>query len=228
MHDKRIVLMVRMDVPSDIEAEWNDWYDNEHIPNRVHHIPGFLSARRFVVFEDQPKYLTLYDLESVDVLTSEAYLALREREAAFPPDRFEVITQKLPNFSRFIWEQIYPVEGNYQIPDTEILFVVGHDVPAGREEAFHAWYNTEHIPAMLDVPGFITARRLITGARQLPSNTGIRSPGPTYLTLYDLESPDVLQSEIFIRNTNSPWSSWVRSWYSRRWRFLARRIFPKP
>ncbi len=35
--------------------------------------PGFLSGRRFVAVEGEPKYLAIYDLESPSVLESEDY-----------------------------------------------------------------------------------------------------------------------------------------------------------
>ncbi len=52
--------------------------------------------------------------------------------------------------------------------------------------------------------------------------------GHHWAILYDIESEKVFQSEAFLKERNSPWSSWVRSWYSRRFRIVARRIYPKP
>lgn len=220
--------MVRIgDVPPAIEAEWNHWYDTKHIPNRLNK-PGFIAVRRFVALWGEYKYLTLYDLDSIEALTSEAYLKQRDWEASLSPDSFEKTTPKLPGFSRGVYEQVYPEQGEYQIPDTEILFAIGHDVPLNKEEEFNAWYNTEHIPAMINrVPGFITARRFRDVGSSLPSRAGRTLSSPKYVTLYDLNSDKVLESEVFSRETNSPWSSWVRSWYSRRFRILARRIYPK-
>ncbi len=228
MTEKRILLMVRIgDVPPEIEGEWNKWYDTEHIPNRLNK-PGFLSVRRFIAIEGEYKYLTLYDLNSPDALTSEAYLKLRDWEASLPPESFEAITPKLPNCSRGIYEQICPEGEEYQIPNTEILFAVGHDVPSEKDAEFNAWYNTEHIPAMNRVPGFVTARRFMVVETQSPSRAGRTSSSPKYVALYDLENERILQSEAFLKEVNSPWSSWVRSWYSRRFRIVARRIYPKP
>jgi hypothetical protein len=228
MTKKRILLIVKIgDVPPEIETEWNKWYDTVHIPNRLNKL-GFLSARRFIAIEGEYKYLTLYELNSIDALTSEAYLKLRDWEASLPPDSFEAITPNLPNCSRGIYEQIYPEQKEYQIPNTEILFAVGHDVPSGKDAEFNAWYNTEHIPAMNRVPGFVTARRFMVVETQWPSRAGRTSSSPKYVTLYDIESEKVFQSEAFFKERNSPWSSWVRSWYSRRFRIVARRIYPKP
>lgn len=230
MVEKGIFILVRIgEVPPEIEGPWNEWYDTTHIPNRLNK-PGFIYAQRFKAIWGEYTYLTLYNLASMDALTSDPYLKLRDWEASLPPDSFEAKTLKLPNFSRGFYEQIfvYPMQGEYRTPNTDILFAVGHDVPPNREEEFNAWYNTEHIPAMIDrVPGFLTARRLKLIETPLSLKVGIRSPSPRYITLYDLENEDVLQSQIFLKETNSPWSSWVRSWYTRRFRILARRVYPK-
>jgi len=231
VEQKSVLLMVRIgDVPKEMEGEWNLWYDTTHIPNRLGK-PGFLSASRFLALWGEYRYLTIYDLASIDALTSEPYLNLRDWEASLPSDSFEAQTLKLPNFTRGLYEPIYcyPAQEQSQRSGTDILFAVGHDVPSNREEEFNAWYNTEHIPAMVDrVPGFITARRFRVLATPLSPRAGMQSSSPKYITLYDLKNENVLQSQIFLRETNSPWSSWVRSWYSRRFRILARRIYAKP
>lgn len=220
--------MVRIgNVPPEIEGEWNKWYDAEHIPNRLNK-PGFLSVRRFIAIEGEYKYLTLYDLSSLDALTSEAYLKLRDWEASLPPESFEAITPRLPDCSRGIYEQIFPEQSEYQMPNTEILFAVGHDVPSERDAEFNAWYNTEHIPAVNRVPGLVTARRFMVIETQRLSRAGRTSSSPKYVALYDLENERIPQSEAFLKELDSPWSSWIHSWYSRRFRIVARRIYPKP
>ena len=47
----RGLLMVAADVPAEHEAEVNDWYDREHLEERVA-IAGFLSARRLRCLAD--------------------------------------------------------------------------------------------------------------------------------------------------------------------------------
>ena len=66
------LLLVMIDIEPEFEEEFNRWYNEEHLPERLA-CPGFLSGRRFVSVEGAPKYLALYDLESPDVLQSEAY-----------------------------------------------------------------------------------------------------------------------------------------------------------
>jgi hypothetical protein len=55
------------------EAEYNEWYNKQHIPD-VLNIPGMVCAQRFRIAEDQPavdqkthKYLALYEIETSDL-----------------------------------------------------------------------------------------------------------------------------------------------------------------
>ena len=222
-----LLLLVRIrEVPADKEASWNTWYDTVHLQNRLNK-PGFLGARRYRALWGEYRYLTLYDLASLDALTSPPYLELRDWEKSLPPETFEWQTLRLPGFARGIYERIFPVEGSAQSPDAKILFTVGHDVPANREEEFNAWYNTEHLPAMVGrVPGFLAGRRFRLVETDLGARSGLRTPGPKYVTLYDLADDKVLDTDVFKKETQSPWSAWVRSWYTRRFRILATRIYP--
>lgn len=220
----RVVLLVRIgEVPAAIEKEWNLWYNGSHMPARLAQ-PGFLGARRFSAYEGECNYLTLYELESVDALQSAPYLRMRQHEGALPADSFEAQTLKLPGFERGIYHQVFP-RTPYDMPDAEYLFLVAHDIPPGREEEFSAWYNTEHIPAMLRVPGFLNARRFKM-ADPLPAASGKQSSSPQYLTLYDLADRQAVDCGQFLKDRESPWSAWVRSWYTRRLRIKARRISP--
>jgi hypothetical protein len=66
-------LLVLMQPPSNIDEEFNAWYDTEHVPERLS-VPGVLTAIRFSsITAATPKYLAMYDLESESVLDSDAY-----------------------------------------------------------------------------------------------------------------------------------------------------------
>ncbi len=69
----RGMLITLMDADPAEEPDFNQWYDKEHLIERVS-IPGFLEARRYVAVAAEPKYLNFYTTESVDVLRSAAYL----------------------------------------------------------------------------------------------------------------------------------------------------------
>lgn len=227
MTNERILMMVRTDTLPEMEEAWNHWYETQHIPNRLK-IQGFLSARRFVAIEGRPKYVALYDLAGANVLTSEAYLKLREKEASLPPGGFESIIRTLPNFYRGLYRQLYPEEGEYRVPETEFIFIIGHEVPLDKEEEFNAWYNTEHIRAMKRIPGVITARRFMAVETELPTRAGIMNSKPKYTAIYDLENERVLRSDAALKELGSPWTSRIRSWDCRRLSMLGQHIYPKP
>jgi hypothetical protein len=68
------MLLTSMDIDPSDEAEFNRWYDREHLEERVA-IDGFLEARRYVAHQASPKYLCLYSTATFDVLDSAAYRA---------------------------------------------------------------------------------------------------------------------------------------------------------
>jgi hypothetical protein len=68
------MLLTSMDIGPKHEADFNRWYDREHLIERVA-IDGFLEARRYVAHQGSPKYLCLYSTETFEVLDSPAYRA---------------------------------------------------------------------------------------------------------------------------------------------------------
>jgi hypothetical protein len=68
------MLLTSMDIDAADEAEFNRWYDREHLEERVA-IDGFLEARRYLAHTGSPKYLCLYSTQSIEVLDSPAYRA---------------------------------------------------------------------------------------------------------------------------------------------------------
>jgi hypothetical protein len=68
------MLLTSMDIDPSDEAEFNRWYDREHLEERVA-IDGFLEARRYLAHQGSPKYLCLYSTATFDVLDSPAYRA---------------------------------------------------------------------------------------------------------------------------------------------------------
>jgi hypothetical protein len=66
------MLLTSMDIDAADEADFNRWYDREHLEERVA-IAGFLEARRYVAHEGKPKYLSLYSTATFEVLDSPAY-----------------------------------------------------------------------------------------------------------------------------------------------------------
>jgi hypothetical protein len=75
-----------------------------------------------------------------------------------------------------------------------LLLTLTEPPPAMAEE-FNAWYDTEHIPERLAIPGFRSARRWVCGG--------------TYLATYELDSPGVLSSAPYLSRYENP-TPWSR------------------
>jgi hypothetical protein len=76
------MLLTSMDIDAANEAEFNRWYDREHLEERVA-IKGFLEARRYVAHEAQPRYLSLYSTGTFEVLDSRAYRTALTNQTAW-------------------------------------------------------------------------------------------------------------------------------------------------
>jgi hypothetical protein len=74
------------------------------------------------------------------------------------------------------------------------ILLVYADVDPQVEEEFNAWYDTQHLPQLLEIPGFLDAARYVAV-----------KGGPKYLAAYELESADVLQRPEFVDRQRPPW-----------------------
>jgi hypothetical protein len=191
------LLMVWTDIDPEFEAEFNNWYDEEHLP-RLLEVPGFLSAGRYVAVKGAPKYLAMYELEDHNVLRSTAYRDTVKYQPS--PQRTRVGTSRIGrNFLRNLYRQIFPVHTDPIEQNVEMapFLQMGRiDVSAAVEEEFNAWYNTAYIPGYLAVPGCLGARRFVAVEGQ-----------PKYLTVYEFEHARVSESEAWSRaRVSNPWT----------------------
>jgi len=76
---KHILLVVRIDVAPEMEAELNRWYNDEHFPNLLS-VPGVLWGKRAINTGKGPKYIAVYEHENIDVRNTEAYRKAAETE----------------------------------------------------------------------------------------------------------------------------------------------------
>ncbi len=95
------LLLVLSDPPPELEGEFNDWYDTEHIPERAA-VPGFETALRYAAVSGGPAYAALYDLASVYVLETAAYRAVSGEH--FSPWTRRVTSRSRP--VRTVWRQL--------------------------------------------------------------------------------------------------------------------------
>lgn len=207
------LLLVQADVDPEQEQAWNRWYSGRHVPDREA-TPGFGHCARWESVSGTagvgaggplPKYLATYELESTDALKSEAYQALSQPPRLSDEDR--AMLRLFRGTNRAVFERISEglPEGATDWHSAGGLLAVGLVPEPAYDEEYNAWYDEEHIPFLLKVPGVLRARRFRAAEGE-----------PKYVALYELESPEVRQSEPFLRAIDTPWSARMRHQCARR------------
>lgn len=89
-----------------------------------------------------------------------------------------------------------------------LVVLLDMDPSVADEDEFNRWFSEEHVAERLECPGFLRAQRL----RLAPDASGVQSPLPKYLTVYELESLDALETEQYLdlRNPGSEWTERMR------------------
>ena len=73
----RFLLHVTVDIDPQVEDEWNEWYNQKHIPE-ILLCPGFLNARRYRRVGPQgTRYLAIYEMESAAAVESNEFNRVR-------------------------------------------------------------------------------------------------------------------------------------------------------
>ena len=75
----RGLLLNAMNIVPELETEFNEWYDKEHIP-ALGAVPGVLCARRFRGTSGNRQYVALYHLADPDVVESAEWKQARQSE----------------------------------------------------------------------------------------------------------------------------------------------------
>jgi hypothetical protein len=86
----------------------------------------------------------------------------------------------------------------------ENVFLVLTNPIAGEDEAFNKWYDSTHVPEVLDVPGVVAAQRYDLSEIKVPEDEDLPAqlPPPThrYLVVYELDrEPDTVMAEFLQR-----------------------------
>jgi hypothetical protein len=189
------VLFSEMTPDVSYEAEFNDWYDREHIPLRMG-VPGFFSAQRYVVAGTR-HYLAVYEMESPAVLKSPPYQEVKNS----PSERTRWMLGNVQGFTRYIGDQtsvqMRETPSNAEPLDAAYLYAVFFAVPGERQAEFNDWYERDHVPTLLECRDWLMVRRfrIVDGE---PENW-------THLALHYLADSGALSSPERERARASPW-----------------------
>lgn len=164
-------------------ADFHDWYESEHIPARMV-IPGFAQAVRYEISKQEggpetAQWLACYHLDDVAALETPEYLRLK----ADPGERTARMLATVDLFTRYICDQISDTGATGEEPGA--LLAIAFAVPDHDVDEFDGWYEEEHIPLLMKVPGWQRVRRY----RVRPGSAG---PPWTHIALHDLASEEAL------------------------------------
>lgn len=173
------MLFSQMEPPPELETEFNDWYETEHIPVRLA-LPGFARAVRYREVDGERKYLAIYEIDDLAVLGSPGYHVVKTQ----PSERTARMLKAVKGFTRFTCEQVS--DTGAQRERRPYLSAVAFALPPGQRARLDDWYESEHIPRLMRERDWLRVRRY----------TVISADGGpwTDFALYDLRSPDATRN----------------------------------
>jgi hypothetical protein len=125
------------------EAEFLEWHNREHMPERLG-IPGFLRGRRSFAVDAHPRWLTLYETESVGTLAGPDYVARLNAPTPWTKKMVPTLTGTARSLCRIRHRAGHGV-GGYTLG-------IGFDLPKDREADTLAWLENDALPAVLALP----------------------------------------------------------------------------
>lgn len=187
---RHVQIVLSNPVTPDRDAEFNDWYTNRHIPDLMT-LPGFVRAQRYRLvhsFLDQmagPKptwsYMVLYELEAPDLGAMLAELVDAHGDGRITVS--DVLDHA--SLTALVFSPVSPFRG--EVGRGRQIFLALSNPTLGQEAAFNDWYDGQHVPDVISIPGITGAERFRLAVTFLDPLGG----GQQYLTLYDVDTDDV-------------------------------------
>jgi hypothetical protein len=210
MSEAKALVTAWTHVAPDQEAGFNAWYDTEHLPG-IAALPGFVLGRRYVCAAATPKYLAWYDTAD-EAVEPGSHLA---KYMASPSPETRRVTQLLQHSERMNFRLMRDV-GDTARSDAPWLYIVHTDIPDHIAAEYNDWYDREHLPRLVTVPGVLRARRY----------DRVSGPGPRYLTAYELTGAEVWESPAAHQARRTPWTEKMRSLFQNTRRSMCKCILP--
>jgi hypothetical protein len=147
LHGKGM-LIVFCEVKARDERDFNEWYNREHIDERVN-LPGFHRGRRYVAVRGTPKYLATYECNTVEDLATPGYLALLANQTPWT----QAVMAKFTKFTRLAVRVQADLAHGVGGAMAAVRFV-----PDPRlRKALVEWLNETALPKAIERPGMVGA-----------------------------------------------------------------------
>lgn len=152
-------------------------------------------------------------MASLDVLHSEAYLALRSNVSL----KEASITLRLTTFQRAVYSNFTTLQNpsvtSSSLPGKFLLTVAVNPSSAEIEDEQNRWYAEEHLSLLSKVPGFLRARRFrLVNHAELSTNVDWDSikPPAKYITLYDWDRDTFIETQEFKNVMLTQWAQRIK------------------
>ncbi len=145
------MLVVFTEVKPRDERELNEWYNREHIDERVN-LPGFHRARRYVAVRGSPKYLATYECNKVGDLATPDYLHLLANQTP----RSQAAMAKFMHFDRLTLRAQVDLTHGVGGALTVVRFVPD----PGRSRPLIEWLRDIMLPRAIQRSGMVGAAAL--------------------------------------------------------------------
>lgn len=142
------VMAVWNDVVPDVEADFNDWYVRDHLPDRVS-LPGFQRGRRWISDGGSPRYFTFYEIDDVSVMSSPVYLDRHENPTAW--------TRKIMPTFVGMNRSVCRVTAKAGTADGGMAGVIRLSPTADAGDGLRQYLSREILPRFLETPGIVAA-----------------------------------------------------------------------
>lgn len=98
---------------------------------------------------------------------------------------------------------------------TRYIYIASMDVDPAKEDLFNEVYDSEHVPAMLSIPGVVAATRYKVEPFEVTIGDQTKSipdaGEPHYHAVYELDDPEVMNSKAWAEAVEAGrWPSEVR------------------
>lgn len=148
----RGAMVIWHDVVADAEADYNEWHSKEHMLERVG-VPGFRRGHRYVATLGAPRYLNLYEVDDLAVLTSKPYLERLNHPTPWSQ-------RALPSM-RHNNRTLCRVDASFGGGGVCAFLLTIQLAPAAeREDELRGWLITEALPNLPSRPGIVGAHLL--------------------------------------------------------------------
>jgi hypothetical protein len=210
MADAAGLITVWLHVAAEREDELNDWYNLEHL-RQVVALPGFVRARRYSVDDAPLKYLAWYETVDETVEPAADFQRIVEQPTPWSRRMRKLYGENRERMNFRLMRDAGRVTG----ADAPWLYIVHTDIPDDIVDEYNTWYDEEHLPRLVAVPGVVRARRYTA-----------TSGNPRYLTAYELTDPDAFESPEGLKARKTPWTAKMRSLFHNTRRRMCRLILP--